>query len=222
MSSQILTTTLHFKPGFLNLTPCKCRHRLQYFDNVKKSNRSINHAFPVSALLISLLCVLPSYSFAQTSMLWESLCSGDAIALIRHALAPGTGDPPGFKVDNCNTQRNLSAAGADQSTRIGLRFRDNGIKRAQVFSSQWCRCLDTARLLELGQVQALPIINSFFRQYEHRKTQTQALKDWTAAEDHDEPVVLVTHQVNITALTDVYPKSGVVCLFADQLMTTLR
>lgn len=141
-------------------------------------------------------------------MLWESLRSGDAIAIMRHALAPGTGDPPDFNVDECNSQRNLSDAGKDQATRIGSRFHKNGIKRAQVYSSQWCRCLETAKLLDLGQVQSLPIINSFFRQYENRETQTQALKQWITVKDHDEPIVLVTHQVNISALTDVYPGSG--------------
>lgn len=127
---------------------------------------------------------------------------------MRHALAPGTGDPSDFSVEDCGTQRNLSDAGRNQSKRIGARFRENGIKHAQVVASQWCRCLETAKLLDLGQVQALPIINSFFRHYEHRETQTQALRQWLSAKDHHEPVVLVTHQVNIAALTDVYPISG--------------
>ena len=163
-------------------------------------------------ILACVLCSWPHFSHAQTSALWESLRSGDAIALLRHALAPGTGDPTEFKVDDCRTQRNLSGAGQRQAARIGDRFRENQIKRAQVFSSQWCRCLDTAKLLELGPVQILPMINSFFGRSQNRKPQTLALKawltDWFSATNFEDPVVLVTHQVNITALTDVYPNSG--------------
>lgn len=127
---------------------------------------------------------------------------------MRHAIAPGTGDPPEFMLGDCNTQRNLSSEGREQAMRIGARFRENGIHTARVFSSQWCRCLETARLLELGTVDDLPIINSFFQQYENREPQTEALREWIAVQDLDEPLVLVTHQVNITALTGIFPNSG--------------
>jgi len=77
-----------------------------------------------------------------------------------------------------------------------------------VFSSQWCRCLETAKLLALGLVQELPALNSFFRRYEREDLQTQMLVEWLAEQDLSEPLVLVTHQVNITALTETYPASG--------------
>ena len=79
---------------------------------------------------------------------------------------------------------------------------------ARVVSSQWCRCLETAKLLGLGPVEELPVLNSFFRRNERRAQQTQALRDWLAGQDLDGTLVLVTHQVNITALTGVYPASG--------------
>ena len=155
-----------------------------------------------------MLCAVPKFSFAADTTLWNSLRSGESIAVMRHAIAPGTGDPSAFTLGECNTQRNLSSDGRDQAMRIGAQFRENGIQAARVFSSQWCRCLDTAEILELGPVQELPIINSFFRQFEQQEPQTQALRDWIAAQKPDEPLILVTHQVNITALTGIYPQSG--------------
>jgi phosphohistidine phosphatase SixA len=145
---------------------------------------------------------------ATESELWNALRSGDHLALLRHALAPGTGDPADFDVDDCATQRNLSNRGRDQARRIGARFRGNAIPVAAVYSSQWCRCLETARLLALGPVTEQPILNSFFRKYERREPQTRMLRQWIARQDLASPMILVTHQVNITALTDVYPQSG--------------
>jgi broad specificity phosphatase PhoE len=79
---------------------------------------------------------------------------------------------------------------------------------ASVFSSQWCRCLETARLLGLGPVTQQPVLNSFFRNYERREPQTRMLREWIARQKLNAPLILVTHQVNITALTGVYPQSG--------------
>jgi phosphohistidine phosphatase SixA len=147
-------------------------------------------------------------SAADEATLWEALRSGTHVALLRHAIAPGTGDPANFALSNCGTQRNLSEEGRTQAARIGARFRDNGIATARVFSSQWCRCLDTARLLEIGQVEELPLLNSFFADSDRRGPQTEALKRWLAGQEKKAPMVLVTHQVNITALTGIHPGSG--------------
>lgn len=145
---------------------------------------------------------------ATEAQLWDALQSGDHIVLLRHAIAPGTGDPEDFEVGDCATQRNLSDQGRDQARRIGDRSRAHGTSIAPVFSSQWCRCLETARLLGLGPVTQLPVLNSFFRNGERREPQTQALRQWIAKQDLSSVLVLVTHQVNITALTGVYPQSG--------------
>ena len=130
------------------------------------------------------------------------------MALMRHALAPGTGDPVRFNVNDCSTQRNLSDEGQEQSRRIGALFRQNGIDAALVYSSQWCRCLDTANLLGLGAVEPLRIINSFFQTFDRGPMQTAALGEWMAQAPLVQPTILVTHQVNITAFTGVYPSSG--------------
>jgi phosphohistidine phosphatase SixA len=154
------------------------------------------------------LALPPSAVSAEPDNLFQALGSPGHVALLRHATAPGTGDPAGFVIDDCLTQRNLSAGGRDQAVRIGERLRAHGIETADVHSSQWCRCLETARLLDLGEVEEQPLLNSFFRRADRRVTQTEGLKAWLSREDLDRPMILVTHQVNISALAGVYPTSG--------------
>ena len=161
----------------------------------------------VSATAVLVLSA-PVWAKPSANNVWDLLRQGGHVALLRHAIAPGTGDPPEFTLRDCATQRNLSAAGRRQAVAIGDRFQENGIPSAEVFSSQWCRCLETARLLDLGPVLELPLLNSFFRHFERRERQTAELKAWLAAQALTRPIVLVTHQVNITALTGVYPASG--------------
>jgi len=141
-------------------------------------------------------------------VLFEKLRGGGHVVLLRHALAPGTGDPQHFELGDCSTQRNLDDAGRAQARRIGERFRAHGIAEALVYTSEWCRCRETARLLGLGEPRALPFLNSFFEHRERSGPQTQALREWLAGRDRSRPVVLVTHQVNITAYTGVHPRSG--------------
>ncbi|MBS4046785.1 MAG: histidine phosphatase family protein [Alphaproteobacteria bacterium] len=140
--------------------------------------------------------------------LWQALRSGEAVALMRHAEAPGTGDPAGFRLDDCSTQRNLSAAGRDQAARLGERFRSNGITGAEIRSSAWCRCRDTASGLGLGPVQVAAPLNSFFGASGRAEDATAGLRQLIAGLPAGKPAVLVTHQVNITALTGIYPRSG--------------
>ncbi|MCB1773073.1 MAG: histidine phosphatase family protein [Gammaproteobacteria bacterium] len=128
---------------------------------------------------------------------------------MRHAIAPGFGDPDNFRLGDCSTQRNLSDEGRQQAAAIGNWLRQHGITRAAVYSSQWCRCLETAELLDLGDVVALPALNSFFERPDDRSSNLTALRaflaDWQPG---DMPLVLVTHQVTVTAMTGVFPGSG--------------
>ncbi|MGB5733343.1 MAG: histidine phosphatase family protein [Thiohalocapsa sp.] len=141
--------------------------------------------------------------------LWQALADGGHVALMRHAMAPGTGDPPQFVLGDCRTQRNLSEQGRVQANDLGDRFRANGITSAQVISSQWCRCLETARLLDLGGVEPNQALNSFFRDNTEESERTAAALAMIRSETNaDRPMVLVTHQVNITALTGIFPASG--------------
>lgn len=147
---------------------------------------------------------------------WASLRAPDHFALIRHALAPGTFDPPGFRVDDCSTQRNLSTEGRTQAIRIGELFRVNGIAAAQLHSSQWCRCLETATLMKLGDVNPQPLLNSFAQDRDRAVRQTAALRQWIAQLVLTGPTVMVTHQVVITALSEVFPGSGEIVVMRRQ------
>ena len=142
---------------------------------------------------------------ADEGYLWQAMKSENTFALLRHTLAPGTGDPANFSVRDCTTQRLLSQKGRDQAKSIGNRFRENGIQTAAVYSSQWCRCLETAELLDLGPVQELKILNSFFSRFENRDKQTSALKSWLAQTNLNRPLILVTHQDTLPRLPASIP-----------------
>jgi len=167
---------------------------------------------PLGLLLLMLAGFLQSSPAlalgAEDEALLASLQKPGHVALMRHAWAPGTGDPDIFDIDHCDPQRNLSSQGREQAKAIGARLRSLGISKAQVYSSRWCRCLETAALLGLGPVQALAPLNSFFRAFHREAEQTEALRQWLKEPWDAGPRILVTHQVNITALTGIFPQSG--------------
>ena len=159
-------------------------------------------------IFLLLLCSLPMAAGAAELDLKQLVGSADHMVVLRHARAPGTGDPPNFRLGDCSTQRNLSSEGRKQAARIGERLRAAGLASTTVYSSQWCRCLETARNLAAGPVVELPALNSFFEASDRERGQTEALRAWIASADLSRPVVLVTHQVNITALTGIVPAEG--------------
>jgi len=145
---------------------------------------------------------------AASDIAVERLATGDVL-LLRHALAPGFGDPEKFRVADCSTQRNLSDEGRQQARTIGAWLRARGIKQARIYSSQWCRCLETAELLGIGKVVPLPGLNSFYQRPADREPNLAALPFFLASQQSSsEPLVLVTHQVTIAALADIFPDSG--------------
>ena len=145
------------------------------------------------------------------------------VLMLRHAHAPGTGDPENFRLGDCRTQRNLDARGRAQAAALGARLKQAGVSRARVYASQWCRCLETARLLDLGPVEPLPALNSFFDRPHERETKVAALRAFLAGLASDgPPVVLVTHQVTITAITGRYMGSGTGVLLALDRPGALR
>jgi phosphohistidine phosphatase SixA len=176
-----------------------------------------------SALLSGLFCVIALLAVqpAAAQDLWAALRSGAAVAIIRHAEAPGTGDPPGFRLDDCATQRNLSAAGRDYARRLGDAFRARGIASVILHSSAWCRCRDTATALNLGPLTVSAPLNSFFGRGDADGRQTAALRQLIAALPPGRPAVLVTHQVNISLLTGVYPASGEAIVLSRDGLTVL-
>jgi phosphohistidine phosphatase SixA len=139
----------------------------------------------------------------------ERLDDGGYVLMLRHASAPGVGDPENFELGDCATQRNLSNEGRAQARRFGERLRAQGVAAAEVYSSQWCRCLETAELLDLGPVRGLPALNSFFSRPDERDAKLTALRRFLADLGEDSPpVILVTHQVTISAITSRNTASG--------------
>lgn len=145
---------------------------------------------------------------------WATLRDRIAVLIIRHAQTePGIGDPPGFRLDDCGTQRNLSEAGRAQAAAIGRQLTDRGVKVSRVESSRWCRCIDTARLAFPGlEVRPVDALNSFFGERNAEPSQTDALRSRISQWRGPGVLVLVTHQVNISALTGrfVGPGEGLV------------
>ena len=170
---------------------------------------------PMTRLLLAAALVaafflspLPTAADARFARLSEP----GIVAILRHAFAPGTGDPATFSLDDCATQRNLDAQGREQARKIGAAIRAAGATVDRVVTSQWCRCRDTARFLDLGPVEDLPALNSFFRNRDRAGPQTAELRQFLLGLPPAETVVLVTHQVNITALTGRIPALGEVFL----------
>jgi phosphohistidine phosphatase SixA len=126
---------------------------------------------------------------------------------MRHARAPGVGDPPNFKLEDCTTQRNLSEEGRAQARRIGNAFRERGIRVERVLSSAWCRTLETARLA-FGEAEAFAPLNSFFGQRKDEPEQTREVLAVIGSWQGSGVLALVTHQVNVTALTREFPQEG--------------
>jgi phosphohistidine phosphatase SixA len=145
---------------------------------------------------------------AAASDLADLLRAGGCVLLLRHAATdPGIGDPPGFKLDVCSTQRNLSQAGRLDAQRIGLWFKQHALVPGAVRSSAWCRCQDTARLA-FGQVQVWSALNSVFGDRLPLPDQTDTLRAALKLVKPGQFEVWVTHQVNVSALTQTSPAMG--------------
>lgn len=154
--------------------------------------------------IVLLLLWMPGTAFADEA-LWDRLRAGGLVVAIRHAHAPGTGDPPQFRLDNCSTQRNLSASGRAQAAALGAAFRDRGIPVGRVLSSRWCRALDTARIA-FGSAEPEPALDSLFGRRDRTETQTATIasliRAWPRTGGN---LILVSHNANIAALTGLSP-----------------
>lgn len=163
---------------------------------------------PLFAALLGATLLAPSLSAAADA--WPALTEPGAIVLFRHATAPGIGDPANFKLDDCPTQRNLDERGRAEARQLGEQFRSRKITVGAVLTSQWCRTRETARLA-FGEVvvKDAPAFNSFFsRSAGISDAQTAQARALLARWRGPGTLVVVTHQVNITALTGVNPASA--------------
>ena len=164
----------------------------------------------ISLLLKVLIFSLFSFHSYSSEQNWKPAQEGNKVILIRHSLAPGGGDPAGFKINDCKTQRNLNRVGINQSKKIGKLFKKNKVLIDQVLSSQWCRCKDTAQYA-FGNYKEFTALNSTF-QSPYDKNETKQLKElysfvkkWNGKGKN---LVLVTHYSIITAITNAVPSSG--------------
>ena len=139
----------------------------------------------------------------------ENLKKGGNLIFIRHAYAPGGGDPDNFDIADCSTQRNLSNSGKEQSKRIGIFFERNQIPIDQVLSSEWCRCKETAEIA-FNKFETKNFLNSFFSEKfaKNKKKQINELKEYTQNWNGEKNLVLVTHYVVISEALNYAPSSG--------------
>jgi len=155
-----------------------------------------------------LAAAAPARAGGWPAPLLTELRAGGCVVLLRHAqTVPGIGDPPGFRLHDCTTQRNLSEQGREQARRLGEVLAQARVPLGPVRSSRWCRCLDTGRLA-FGRVEPWPVIDSFFADRATESVQTAALRDWVLTWGGPDNAMLVTHQVNITALTGAFVGMG--------------
>lgn len=167
----------------------------------------------VCALVAAFFCVLSSFAAAdRPAAVLEKLKQPGVHAIMRHAIAPGFGDPESFRLNDCATQRNLDNKGRNQARKIGETLREAGITFDEILTSEWCRCRETAKLLKMGKPRAFPVLNSFFQDRSTADEQTRALKMFVRSLNNNEKVLFVTHQVNITALTRRGVASGEIFL----------
>ena len=159
-----------------------------------------------------MLGVVMTGSFqVSASELSEALKKSDAVLLMRHALAPGIGDPAGYKLQDCKSQRNLDATGRAQAQKTGQWLKAQGVGNALVFSSAWCRCKETAENLAFGTPALEASLNSFFDDMRQGPQSNANLQKFIANQlkaKGDKALVLVTHQVNITQFTGETVGSG--------------
>ena len=139
----------------------------------------------------------------------KSLKEGKKLIFIRHAIAPGNGDPNNFDINDCSTQRNLDEKGIEESEKIGLFFKNNKIKIDKVLSSQWCRCKDTAKYA-FKNFETFNALNSFYDEKfaANEAKQIKDLKNYIKNWNSDKNLVLITHFVVISSILNTGSSSG--------------
>jgi phosphohistidine phosphatase SixA len=155
-------------------------------------------------LLAGTAALLPASLARAEPALWPRLREGGCVLLVRHAATgPGLGDPPGYRLDDCATQRNLSEAGRAEARRLGAKLRAERVPIARVYTSPWCRCRDTATLA-FGAAEDWEPLSSFFdlphREAELSETVRKRILSYSIRKPRGN-VAMVTHNVNIAALT---------------------
>ena len=162
-------------------------------------------------LAIIFICINPSVKADSKKILIDELQKGGKLIFIRHAYAPGGGDPDNFDIKDCTTQRNLSDSGRVQSQKIGNFFKKNKISIGKVYSSEWCRCKETAKIA-FKDYTTKSFLNSFYSSKfaKNKDKQVKALKEYIKnyKNNNNENLVLVTHYVLISEILNYGSSSG--------------
>ncbi len=169
--------------------------------------------FKLSVVLGFLACLFTQSTYANELAIWDKLAAGNAkgyVLLLRHALAPGSGDPANFKLNDCSTQRNLSEQGRADAKDIGAWLKSKKVKIHRVESSRWCRAKETAKLMAIGNVRLNKNLDSLFNAADPVKhPQTAAIrKQIVNHRNQDGLLVMVGHFVNIGAIVGSGVDSG--------------
>ena len=159
--------------------------------------------------LIIFISLVSSVKADFNKKLFNQLEEGGKLIFIRHAYAPGSGDPSNFNLNDCSTQRNLNKDGKKQSEHIGELFRDKKIKIDKVLSSEWCRCKETAEIA-FKNFSTNSFLNSFYSsKFANNKIkQINALNDYIDKFKSNKNLVLITHYVLISEVLNYGPSSG--------------
>tara|TARA_Y100001970_G_scaffold201216_1_gene244836 strand:- start:5196 stop:5744 length:549 start_codon:yes stop_codon:yes gene_type:complete len=168
--------------------------------------------------LIFIFFIYISNSVNAEEKLIGSLKDGQKIIFIRHALAPGSGDPENFNLNDCSTQRNLNQSGINQSSKIGSFFLENNIPIDKVLSSEWCRCKETAKFA-FDKFETFNALNSFYsKKFEKNKNkQIKDLKNYINQWDGKKNLILVTHYVVILEMINLTTSSGEIVIVDKKL-----
>jgi phosphohistidine phosphatase SixA len=163
----------------------------------------------IKFIIIILISLTSSIKAEIDIDILASLKEGNKLIFIRHAYAPGGGDPDNFDINDCNTQRNLSDSGRQQAKNISNFFIENQINFKKVYSSEWCRCKETAKIA-FGDFETKNFLNSFFSQKfaKNRKKQMNDLNNFVDNYKDDGNLVFVTHYVVISEALNYAPSSG--------------
>jgi phosphohistidine phosphatase SixA len=139
----------------------------------------------------------------------KALAAGGHVAIVRHGLTtPGFGDPEGFRLDQCATQRNLVEEGRAEARALGRLLRERKVKIERMLSSEWCRCRETAQLMDVGEAETLPALNNLYGRSERREGQLSEIRAVISTWKGSGTLILVSHGSTIGALTGIHPATA--------------
>ena len=164
-----------------------------------------------SVIFITLVLVTEAFARSELEVIKKNISAN--VIFLRHALAPGVGDPENFMKEDCSTQRNLNDKGRLQARLIGNYLRSTNLKFSQILTSEWCRCIDTAKELNLGKWTTFSGLNSFFQVYEKKDQVMNKLQKKLGSLGYSDFALFVTHQVVISEQTGVVPRSGEMVIY---------